>query len=46
MGFTPDGKPYIGDTEQLLAQHITGQPLTLPFDAVHPDRDTELLGEA
>lgn len=69
MGFTPDGKPYIGDTEhrrglllacgfngaglgwapvagELLAQHVTGQSLTLPLDAVHPDRDTGLLEEA
>jgi glycine/D-amino acid oxidase-like deaminating enzyme len=68
MGFTPDGKPYIGETEhrrglllacgfngaglgwapiagELLAQHVSGEPLTLPFDPIHPDRNTGLLAE-
>jgi sarcosine oxidase subunit beta len=68
MGFTPDGNPFVGETElrrglvlacgfngdglswspvvgELLAQHIAGQPLTLPLDPIHPDRETGQLGE-
>jgi glycine/D-amino acid oxidase-like deaminating enzyme len=68
MGFTPDGNPYVGETElrrglvlacgysgsglswspvvgELLAQHIAGEPLTLPLDPIHPDRETGQLSE-
>ena len=68
MGFTPDGNPFVGETElrrglvlacgyngdglslspvvgELLAQHITGEPLTLPLDPIHPDRETGQLAE-
>jgi sarcosine oxidase subunit beta len=68
MGFTPDGNPYVGETElrrglvlacgysgsglswspvvgELLAQHIAGEPLTLPLDPIHPDRETGQLAE-
>ena len=68
MGFTPDGNPFVGETElrrglvlacgyngdglswspvvgELLAQHITGEPLTLPLDPIHPDRATGQLTE-
>ncbi len=69
MGFTPDGNPYIGETElrrgllfacgysgsglawapvagEILAQIVAGEPLVLPLDPIHPDRDTGRLREA